>query len=914
LKFIQVLITAALLGCAGSGGKSPLVVDLPQPPGSVLEEISRAGPQIGPEVEVPEAFESEGWNLPAAGRRLLALLAEGAARGRLEPLRAELLRQIADYLIAFQFDEDEDKFALPGAALALAGILYSGPEELDHRYRYGLSRMWYSFEGAGRPAGYLNDLVLYVAESALSKGLPLLPQVLEHCKSQGRPTVDGAKTFSMAGSEREFLQGFRLPGRAGEELRRALAAEDITAARNILSRYYRDKFSRLKYLTGAGKVDLAEAEDLLQNIFILRAHMLRRHSFGETVDWTTVLDGDIESNVSLNHHPHLLLLARAWKQTGDLRFRDHLIKLMQSWLEQSPRPDIGHRALQWRTLEVGNRAATRWPQILALGAGDSVFTAELFYPMIRCLFQHADYLMVRNMRHANNWSQVEASGLLSAAMLLSEHASAELYRSTAMRRFGYLNRELYFPDGLQVENSVYYHTFPLGTQMQVFKLAGSLGCELDTSWTGVLERGIEAVVLSAQPDGSLPMVSDVGPRKSYIGAWQARGREMFPENPLFRYPVGGRQAELAAAPEVTSYFFPYAGYAIMRENWTRRAQYLLFDAGFYGTNHQHEDKLNIILYAYGRELLHDPGIYRYSRDAFERYFRGSRGHNLVLVDGKSQRRDMFFDKENPFAGLSFPDADSRWLERGTHILAAGAYLQGFAEKIHPLWYHGPRDDERATLVAVEHRRKILWVKGEYWVMTDLLSGEGSHRLEQVFHFSPLVKSRSAEGIDPGEVVLLDGPVALSRNPGVADLAVMQVGGGDLKARKEKGARDPHVGWTSLYGELPVWDVTFQAERTLPAALTVVLFPLKPDESSIPRLRTIRQDRQAAVFDLEFGGRVDRVVLAAGREASVDFEGGRFEGEALILRKEAGGEFELLLHEGGTRLILQGREVPLPGEF
>ncbi|MBN2288178.1 MAG: alginate lyase family protein [Candidatus Glassbacteria bacterium] len=911
LRFIPVLLAAAALACTPGKQRNGLRVDLPPLPESVLEEISGTDFQSGPGTRVPEVFDRGQWSLPTAGRRLLALVGEGAENRWLDSAQAELAGQVAGYLMAFQFDEDEDNFALPGAALALTGMLYSAPGKLDYRYRYGLSRMWYSYREISSPPDYLGDLVLYVAGTALSRGLPLLGAVLVDYRARSGSAAAGAKTFTMAGKEEEFLGGFDLPGRAGESLHRALESGDLEGARAEVARYYREKLSGLEYLTDPGEVDLAEAEDALKNIFILRAHMIRRHDFGPRVDWTTVLDGDIESNVSLNHHPHLLLLARAWKKTGDTRFRDHLIELMKSWLEQSPRPDIGQGELQWRTLEVGNRAAARWPQLLALGARDSVFAAELLYPMVRCLYQHADYLMVHNLRHPNNWSQVESSGLLSAAMLLSEHRDSERFRRTALRRFRYLNRELYFPDGLQVENSFYYHTFPLGTQMQVFELATSLGTELDTAWTGVLERGIGALVLGALPDGSLPMVSDVGPYKSYVGGWQARGRRMFPQNPLFRYPVGVPEAEFVPAPEVTSYFFPYAGYGIMRQDWTLQAQYLLFEAGFYGTNHQHEDKLNIILYAYGRELLHDPGIYRYSRDAFEIYFRSSRGHNLVLVDGKGQRREMFFDKDKPYAGLSFPDAESRWLDRSTHLLAAGACRSGFAEKIHPLWYHGPWDDERATLVPVEHQRKVLWVKGEYWVMTDLLTGEGTHRVEQVFHFSPVLREHSADGVDPGEVVLQGGRLAVSRNAGVANLAVMQVGGGDLQARRQKGATGPHAGWTSLYGENPAWDVTFQAERGLPAALTVVLYPLHPGETSVPALRTVRQDSRVAVFDLESDSHTDRVVLAAGREMSVDFEGGSFEGEVLVLRKVPGGEFRPLLHEGGKRLILQGREAALP---
>lgn len=894
-----LLMFVFLASCAGREEKNGLMVELPPIPATILEDIKPTRPEISTaHLEVPEVFNAESWSVPVTGRRVLALLSEGIPQGRLDSGQADLLKKMADYLVTFQLDKNED-FILPAAALALVGIIYSSPEKTDHRYRIGMSRMMYAVAEGGAEGRELRDLTAYVVLAALKAGLPLLKDAREFYTAQDGSLPGGVKIFTMAGTEEDFLKGFNLPGKSGKKLKNALAENNIPAARMVIAHYYRDKLSCLKHLKDTGEIDLVEAGDLLKNIFILRAHMLKRHRFGPVVDWTTVLDGDIESNVSLNHHPHLLLLARAWQQTGDVRFRDHLIELMHSWLDQSPRPDIG-REFQWRTLEVGDRAANRWPDILAIGAGDSVFVRELFYPMIHCLYQHADYLMVHNFPRANNWSQVEAAGLLSAAMILSEHRNADTYHSTALRRFKYLNRVLYLPDGMQAENSVYYHTFPIGTQINVFRLARSLNAVPDTSWIGVLERGIEALVLSALPDGSIPMVSDVGPRKSYIRSWQKQGQALFPDNPLFQYPVGAQETVSVEPPEVTGYCFNWAGYGIMRQDWTPQSQYLLFDMGFYGTGHQHEDKLNIILYAYGRELLHDPGIYRYSDDGFERYFRGSRGHNLVLVDGKGQRSDIFFDKGDPFNGVSFPDVDSRWIDRRTHILARGVHRLGFADKLMPLWggQRELRSQEKASLVAVEHERKILWVKGEYWVMTDRLTGEGSHQIEQVFHFSPVLSEHSVEGVDPGEVLLKGNRIAISNNSGVANIAVMQVGGTDLKARKQKGAKDPHVGWTSLYGEIPVWDVTFEANRRLPTTLTTVLLPLKSGENLLPEIRTIRQDSLAVVFDLVFGNFTDRVVLTGGRQAAkIDFEGGFFEGEALVLRQFKGRQFEPLLHEG-----------------
>jgi len=83
---------------------------------------------------------------------------------------------------------------------------------------------------------------------------------------------------------------------------------------------------------------------------------------------------------------------------------------------------------------------------------------------------------------------------------------------------------------------------------------------------------------------------------------------------------------------------PHSSYYVVRSGWEPGAEFLVFDAGWWGAGHQHEDKLNFVYYAHGRPLVTDSGIYRYSDDEWERYFRGSRGHNSVLVDGLGQCR------------------------------------------------------------------------------------------------------------------------------------------------------------------------------------------------------------------------------------------------------------------------------------
>ena len=83
--------------------------------------------------------------------------------------------------------------------------------------------------------------------------------------------------------------------------------------------------------------------------------------------------------------------------------------------------------------------------------------------------------------------------------------------------------------------------------------------------------------------------------------------EMFGNLPEYAF-VNTKRAEGAPpAGETASAFLPYAGFAVMRSDWSADAAYLCFDVGPLGMGHMHQDKLNIILFKGDEELLYDDG-------------------------------------------------------------------------------------------------------------------------------------------------------------------------------------------------------------------------------------------------------------------------------------------------------------------
>lgn len=95
-------------------------------------------------------------------------------------------------------------------------------------------------------------------------------------------------------------------------------------------------------------------------------------------------------------------------------------------------------------------------------------------------------------------------------------------------------------------------------------------------------------------------------------------------------------------PNNTYYYFEKAGYIVIRNNWTEKANYLFVDYGKFGAHtaaHSHSDITNFIYCYRGKEIIIDSGNYTYNKSWNERnYFRRSEAHNILTVNNKNQAK------------------------------------------------------------------------------------------------------------------------------------------------------------------------------------------------------------------------------------------------------------------------------------
>ncbi|GAI43665.1 unnamed protein product, partial [marine sediment metagenome] len=257
----------------------------------------------------------------------------------------------------------------------------------------------------------------------------------------------------------------------------------------------------------------------------------------------------------------------------------------------------------------------KWGVVLLELSQHPTFKRECLFNMARSMMDHGKYL---SMYAANggNWLQVESSGLACVALLFPEFKLSPLFYNTAMKRLAWVNAGAFLPDGFQSEGSPHYHRFPLTTMSSALKLARYLSMPIPKSLLEQYEEGVEAMQYIAYPDITLPMLSDADPERFPAVEVMEAGAEFFERDDFLWFATKGREGKPPVQP---SHDFTHAGYCVMRDKWGPDGQVLIFDAGYFGSGHQHEDKLNFVYYAGGRELIGDPSIYSYKRDEFELY-------------------------------------------------------------------------------------------------------------------------------------------------------------------------------------------------------------------------------------------------------------------------------------------------------
>ena len=370
------------------------------------------------------------------------------------------------------------------------------------------------------------------------------------------------------------------------------------------------------------------------------------------------------------------------------------------------------------------------------------------------IYQHA-WLIERRLSlfsSLGNHTVCEALGLVYAGEVFSESAIGRRWRSRAR---GLLEQEAMRqvrPDGGPLEQSFSYHRFVL-----------------DVLWLAhrFMERNNEG------------LSRDVQERLERGERFDATFRSVFPQFCGFGDDDGGHAVAASLSPcrpmAQPHEFVSTCGWAItvFKESGYTLVQHenglaLCFDCGSLGMaplyNHGHADALSMVLAFRGKMILTDPGTYRYNGvPVYRKYFRGTRAHNTVCIDGLDQAQQLTgFVWKN--------DVDVRGF--GYQVEENELVLGGVC-----------RFNNHSG--GLEHKRRIRCVPSGEVVVEDTFVGEEEHQFELNYHLEPGVEFHSGEdfNINCGEEILN-----------------LDVGTDEILCRQ--GSTEPVMGWFSKeYGQL-----------------------------------------------------------------------------------------------------------------
>ncbi len=663
---------------------------------------------------------------------------------------------------------------------------------------------------------------------------------------------------------------------------------------------------------------IAQAERIINGSFDLLGFTNLR--FGDPIDWhlepiaekrapfvhwsrLNYLDsetaGDKKIIWELNRHQYFVLLGQAYWLTRDERYAQAFSAHLSSWMKANP-PKLG---INWASsLEVAFRSIS-WLWAFHFFKNSPALVPETFLSATKFLYLNARHLetFLSTYFSPNTHLTGEALGLFYLGTLLPEFKEAARWRKTG---FEILYKQLFRHvqnDGVYFEQSSYYHRYTTDFYLHLKILfqvnSKTLPPELKVKLWSLLDH----LMYITRPDGTSPLFGDDDggrllrldrrPLNDFRAALST-GAVLF-EQPQYKFVAGEIAEETlwllgpegvaawdrmqAQEPAKQSKGFEAGGYYVMRDGWTSRSNYLLFDCGPHGTlncGHAHADALSFELVANGRTLLVDPGTYTYTGSKELRdWFRSSAAHNTLTVDSESSSVSA-----GPFFWRTVAHCELiSWITQSRFDFVAAR---------HNGYQRLPQN--------VTHLRSILFLKHNYWVMRDQVFSYGDQDVKLWFHFD--------SGVGP--LIGKDNEVQVTTENGhTTRLSLHTFGPG--------GHWTEEQGWvSSCYGErreAPTFAFSLLAKGS--EELVTFMIPQATGAQPRPSVRLV-EAIDGRAFEIAVGDKHDVLMIRGEPGGKVETArlASDFELSWVRFASERAKTPEEMVLIGGRTLELEGREV------
>ncbi|CNE39339.1 heparinase II/III-like family protein [Yersinia rohdei] len=327
----------------------------------------------------------------------------------------------------------------------------------------------------------------------------------------------------------------------------------------------------------------------------------------------------------------------------------------------------------------------------------------------RLLRTGADFLMQHRTRQLHNHEVKISSAIAVIGLILAEEHYIE-FAVNADYGLRYQLEHGLFNEGLWFEGSVHYHFYALQGFWSFEKLAAGSSYSLLTLpyYRDMLSFPLKLLM----PDGTFPRINDCTAGQEqldhahlYEFAFKTYGNDeyaaalhhIYHQQPRLNldallYGVEELPPQKVAIIPTDTLHAPDCGLTIFRQPQSGRA--LLVKHSPYGGEHDHYDRLNLILFEQNQEILPDLGTTGYGAQLHYGYYKNSASHNTISINQANQPPAIpVIHNWHQSANFSWLDTEVDW-----------------AKKAPKLDSHTQVQWDTAAYRDVKFRRRILWLE------------------------------------------------------------------------------------------------------------------------------------------------------------------------------------------------------------
>lgn len=457
---------------------------------------------------------------------------------------------------------------------------------------------------------------------------------------------------------------------------------------------------------------------------IIRNGLIEKQ-LGTPPDWSIFEKTELEKSVWFNRFYYLPSFARLYYLDKNLEHLKFMMNLLKNWINENPVEGPSKSKYNWFDMQVAWRSINlSWCYYLAKdGLSDS--DKGVIYNLQA---QHAKILMKdfgkKELNEFNHQSHGALAILYLATLFPALPESPELLK-TGIKIIRHHVDHAFYEDGGNVEQMFGYYPFMASVFRDAYLLCKTNDVGEPENILQLLKKMYSYLSMIAQPDNTVPPIND-----------------SYEETVSFILPTLSEIIRNNNLPEFSSSkFFSQSQIGVIRsEPSSENHWYMNMNPAKLIGSHAHAGRLAVNVWFNNKPILVDSGCCNYDNPLLAEWYRTSKAHNTIIIDGKSD--------------FATSQKDVQWVAKRytnniiEHFIVKQNYK--FCRMV------SPETDE--TNSGVRWTRDVILIHDKYFLIHDYFECTGQHSYETIFRFADINVSPIQVGnklmIDSGDMLVL----------------------------------------------------------------------------------------------------------------------------------------------------------------